>query len=334
MMRRLKSEPLGRLVSIPENPVPEGATVGILDAGGGARLRYALWEATGDGSKGTVCLLQGRTEFIEKYFEVVGELRARGFAVATFDWRGQGGSTRLTRNPRKGHVGSFEDYLADFDSFTREILLPDCLAPFYLLAHSTGGNIALRAATRRPSPFERIVLSAPLLDLARRRLRTQTLGRIAAILTYGGLGRLSVAPGRYAGVPRRFEGNPLTSDPARFARMRAILDAAPELGVAAPTFGWLHAAIASMKRINAPDFAERVTVPTLMLVGTRERIVSVAAIEALGRALKAGGTLVLPGARHELLMEHDAIRECFWAAFDEFIPGAEEERVAIQDPAA
>ena len=35
---------------------------------------------------------------IEKYFEVVGELRRRGFAVAVLDWRGQGGSSRLLRN--------------------------------------------------------------------------------------------------------------------------------------------------------------------------------------------------------------------------------------------
>ena len=41
---------------------------------------------------GVCVLLNGQTEFIEKYFEVIDELRGRGFAVATMDWRGQGGS--------------------------------------------------------------------------------------------------------------------------------------------------------------------------------------------------------------------------------------------------
>jgi lysophospholipase len=31
---------------------------------------------------------------------------------------------------------------------------------------------------------------------------------------------------------------------------------------------------------------------------------------------------VIPGARHELLMERNSLRELFWAAFDAFIPGS------------
>jgi len=38
--------------------------------------------------------------------------------------------------------------------------------------------------------------------------------------------------------------------------------------------------------------------------------------------LRAGSHLVIPGARHELLMEQDRYREQFWAAFDAFVPGS------------
>ncbi len=65
-----------------------------------------------------------RHEFIEKYFEVVGELRRRGFAVAVLDWRGQGGSSRLTRNPLKGHVRNFADYEEDLTHFMKGVVLP------------------------------------------------------------------------------------------------------------------------------------------------------------------------------------------------------------------
>ena len=81
------------LVSIPANPVPEDVVTGMLKTPDGVSLRFARW-APPPGRKGTVCLFPGRAEFIEKYFETVRDLRARGFAVAALDWRGQGGSQR------------------------------------------------------------------------------------------------------------------------------------------------------------------------------------------------------------------------------------------------
>ncbi len=110
-------------------------------------MRFARWEATRGPARGTVCLFQGRGEFIEKYFEVVADLRRRGFAVATMDWRGQGGSERLLSNPRKGHVRSFADFDQDLAAFMKEIVLPDCPPPYIAMAHSMGGHILLRNAT-------------------------------------------------------------------------------------------------------------------------------------------------------------------------------------------
>src|SRR5271156_3351386 len=104
------------LVSIPANPVPDDYVSGTLKTRDGVSLRYARW-APPPGRKGTVCIFQGRAEFIEKYFEVVRDLRARGFAVATFDWRGQGLSQRLLNDRLKGHVGSFAEYATDLETF-------------------------------------------------------------------------------------------------------------------------------------------------------------------------------------------------------------------------
>src|SRR5271169_7067167 len=104
------------LVSISANPVPEDVVTGTLKTPDGVSLRFARW-APPPGRKGTVCLFQGRAEFIEKYFETVRDLRARGFAVATLDWRGQGLSDRALRNSRKGHVTDFSRYDVDLDTF-------------------------------------------------------------------------------------------------------------------------------------------------------------------------------------------------------------------------
>ena len=118
------------LVALAKNPVPSGATTGFFKGHDGIKLRFARWEATRGPRRGTVCLFQGRGEFIEKYFEVVADLRRRGFSVATMDWRGQGGSDRLLSNPRKGHVRSFADFDQDLAQFMKEVVLPDCQPPY------------------------------------------------------------------------------------------------------------------------------------------------------------------------------------------------------------
>ena len=108
------------LISIPANPAPEDVVTGTLKTPDGVSLRFARW-APPPGRKGTVCLFQGRAEFIEKYFETVRDLRARGFAVATLDWRGQGLSDRALRNSRKGYVRDFSRYDVDLNTFIREV---------------------------------------------------------------------------------------------------------------------------------------------------------------------------------------------------------------------
>ena len=114
------------LFGLESNPIPAGAVAGTIVANDGVALRFARFPATVGQALGTICLFQGRTECIEKYFEVVGDLRRRGFGVATLDWRGQGGSERRLRKRRKGHVDSFEEYDRDFDAFMEQVALPDC----------------------------------------------------------------------------------------------------------------------------------------------------------------------------------------------------------------
>src|SRR5690242_20827297 len=110
-----------RLISIPANPAPDGAVTAMLQTPDGVSLRFARW-APPPGRRGTVCIFQGRAEFIEKYYEMARDLRARGFAVATFDWRGQGLSQRALRDPKKGHVRNFREYETDLVAFVREIV--------------------------------------------------------------------------------------------------------------------------------------------------------------------------------------------------------------------
>jgi lysophospholipase len=108
----------------------------------------------------------------------------------------------------------------------------------------------------------------------------------------------------------------------RYARTVAILEAEPSLGIGSPTVGWLDAAFRVMSEFADPTYASRLRQPMLLVAAGQDRIVSTPAIGAFAVRLRAGSHLVIPGARHELLMEQDRYREQFWAAFDAFVPGS------------
>jgi lysophospholipase len=308
------------LVSIPANPVPDNVVSGTIKTPDGVELRFARW-APPAGRKGTVCVFTGRSESIEKYFETVRDLRDRGFAVAMIDWRGQGHSARQLRDPRKGYVRRFSDFEIDVAAFVEQIVLPDCPPPYYALAHSMGGAVMLRVARAGRRWFDRIVLSAPMIDLPgyATRLPSRILVRALRLAGMGG----NYVPGGSAALTGigAFEDNPLTTDPVRYARNAALLEEDPSLGLASPTVAWADEAFKAMTGFRAVDYPSKIRQPILMLAASADTVVSTAAIEEFAYHLPAGSHLVIPGARHEILQEQDHYRAQFWAAFDAFVPG-------------
>jgi lysophospholipase len=308
------------LVSIPANPAPENVVSGTLKTPDGAELRYARW-APPAGRKGTVCVFTGRSEPIEKYFETVRDLRDRGFAVAMIDWRGQGHSSRRLRDPRKGYVRHFSDYEIDVEAFVQQVVLPDCPPPYFALAHSMGGAVMLRIAHAGKRWFDRMVLSAPMIDLpghrtsfpARALLRALRLAGLGGSYVPGGSGALTGA--------EPFINNPLTSDPVRHARNAAVLEEDPTLGLGSPTVAWADTAFTAMQGFRAVKYPLEIRQPILMLAASNDTVVSTAAIEEFAYHLPAGSHLVIAGSKHEILQEQDRYRAQFWAAFDAFVPG-------------
>src|SRR4029077_3266949 len=228
------------LVATPKNPIPLGVSAGFLKGKSGVPLRFARWRSALKERHGTVCIFPGRSEFIEKYFEVVGELRRRGFAVAVLDWRGQGGSGRLLRNSLKGHVKSFNDYEDDVARFMNEVALPDCPPPYYALAHSMGATALLKAATMRGCWFSRMVMTAPMLEIVGLPMPARAVSALITALSLCGFGRIAVPGGMKTYLAsQKFEGNLSTGDHERFVRNHSVLAAAHALAVGPPTIGWV-----------------------------------------------------------------------------------------------
>jgi lysophospholipase len=163
------------------------------------------------------------------------------------------------------------------------------------------------------------VLTAPMIDIPQRRYR----GLVRA-LSWLGLGR-AFAPGAEGPAPylsRPFAGNVLTSDPIRYACAGELVATVPGLAVGGPTIGWANAAFRLMGRFEDAEYPRRILTPVLIIAAGLDAVVDTAAIEVFASRLKAGRCFTLPLSRHEILLERDAIREQFWAAFDAFVPGS------------
>jgi lysophospholipase len=308
------------LFDSPGNPLPENASAGTFMTRDGKRIRYALFGATGRPLHGTVILLQGRNECIEKYFETIGDLQKAGLGVATLDWRGQGGSQRLLRNPRRGHVRRFAHYVADLEQFYQDIVLPDCRLPLFVLAHSTGSLIALLAAPALVNQVQRMVLCAPLFTISGLPFSMRAVRRLTSVLKAFGGGRMRLG-GRRNDEPPAFEGNVLTSDPERFRRNAAIYEQHPELALGSPSIAWVSAACKAAAMAADSEFLAEIHIPVLFVAAGADKVVSTRAIEDCARRMRSASLLTIDGSRHEILQEADIYREQMLAAAKAFMLG-------------
>ncbi len=316
--------PMTRLLqSMPQNPLPGDPVVGFFDGADERKIRYAVFKSRAPVIRGTIVLLQGRNESIEKYFETIGELMAAGFWVATFDWRGQGGSERLSPHRTRGHVEHFADYERDLTRFLDEIVLPDTRLPFSIVAHSMGALVALSLAPMLASRIDRMVLLAPFVGLGGQAISERGIAAIATIMRLLGLGRLPLSADRDKRA--QFKGNVLTSDDRRYRRNLALIDARPQLRVGPPTARWLSEAFATMRRVLRHEHLTRITIPTVILAPTADRLVPYVPVEYLASNFRAGHLIPIDGARHELLQEADRYRAQAMAAIFAFLPGADAE---------
>lgn len=309
-----------RLSDTPSNPIPPGAHVSFFETTDHVKLRYGIWRHAKKGSKGTVCLVHGRTEFIEKYYETIADLMERGFSVATFDWRGQGGSDRLTRKQHLGYVDKFEDYVTDLTEFHRSILLPECPPPFYLVGHSMGSLVSLMAGIKNRLMFDRMFLSAPMLAIPAQPLSMGGMANLTEYMCMAGLGTMPI--GRRSDkkpTEQSFAGNHLTSDFTRYMRVVEVLADQPDLAIGAPSVRWLASAFRAMARAGEPDFPGKISLPVLMLAAARDQVVSTAAIEHMGLSMRVGRHVLIANSRHEMFVENDDVRGEVFAAFDAFI---------------
>jgi lysophospholipase len=305
------------------NQAPDLHAEGFVETPDGFDIRYAVFRTSRSRTNGTVVLLHGRNEIVEKYFETISDLTDAGLDVLTFDWRGQGGSTRFfPLRPEPGYVDTFDQYAVDLDAVFSEVVLPDCRPPFFILAHSTGALIALYSAPVMVNRVRRMVLASPFLGLPVPAYQASLSYAASAFMRFLGLGNVYVAGGPPERFRKPFEANRVTSDPERYARNQELVARYPALALGGPAAAWTAAVLEAMDRVNESEHMARTTIPTLIVVAGADNVVSNPAIERHAAKLRSASVLTIDGARHEIMQEADRYRDQFLAAFLAFVPGS------------
>lgn len=303
---------------------PSGGSAIYLTASDGVRLRVAAWP---EGRRGTVVLFQGRTEFIEKYYETIGRFCARDFAVAAIDWRGQGLSDRPLPDRRKGYVADFAHFQRDVDALLHFLRDAQAPKPWLLVGHSMGGAISTRLLMRQDpalggdlvadgsaAPMAACILSAPMLGL-HGSWATNTMARRLAGATsrFGMRNRYTLGCDTRTAADHGFNGNVLTTDEGRFETYAKIITAHDDLALGGPTWGWLRAAYREIGVLRPPS------APILLAIGSDDTVVSVRTARRFVDAAPNAELVLLPGAKHEPFIENDATQDRLWRAIGSFL---------------
>ena len=284
----------------------------------GTRLRYAWFRVASESPRGTLLVLQGRLECLEIYGEQIAEWNARGFDVVSFDWRGQGGSSRPLGDTHKQHVQSFDVYRDDLRRFYTDIVAPAQRGPLVVSGHSLGGFVALDWLIQDKPEAKAAVLFAPMLAMPVPSMlcgALLTMSQTAIGLGFGesyGLFERRHEPTHWV-----FEGNALTHDPRRFRFIPDCFAAHPELALGGITYAWLHAALTALIRLRMQ--LHEVAPPVLVLNSGQDNVVLSHELSAWTHHMPRVTEKIYPTARHAVMMETDDVRQQAWHDIDAWL---------------
>ena len=296
---------------------PEGFVWGRFATSDGTRLRWGHLPA--EEPRAECVLVGGFAECIEKYFETIGDLAARGYSVWCLDWRGQGGSARPKRLPNRPRPRQFDRDTSELALFTEKLTTGH--RPRLLIGHSMGGAVALLCLHRYPGLFDAAILSAPMLGIRTGGVPTALMRCLTGLARATGLG-ICFLPGRRRWSLDRSptpELSRVSNDPERCRLQYAWFSADRALRVDAPTWGWLDGALRLTARLAKGKLLAGIDTPILLASAGVETFLRLEAHRRADRLLPQCTLVEFPDAKHEPFLERDAVRELWLAAIDRFV---------------
>ena len=200
--------------------------------------------------RGTVALFGGRAEFIEKYFETIGDCSNAVSASRRSTGAGKAARSASSRNRDKGHIDDFSLYERDLSALVTECWLPIARSPWYGARPFDGRGDPADDRTCRTLPVR--AAGADLADDRLANLQAPALARFAGRGARLRRARRRLHPRRPAkpSPAAPFEDNPLTSDPVAVRPSGEHCARGASVGLGFPTIGWVHAAFRLMRRFE------------------------------------------------------------------------------------
>ncbi len=304
------------LMSIPEMRPPEGGSGEWYRGAGGLRLRLAFWQSPRP-PRGTVFVSPGRSEPIEKYYEVARDLLSRDFCVVIHDWRGQGLSARLLPDRLKCHARSSDEFLDDYqrllDSF--EDRAPK---PWVMLGHSMGAALNLATLIKGEQRIAGAFFTNPMLRVATGKHSLWAVNFQTNWQVNHGRGTDYVPELFDDPFEHTFENDALTHDPSRYEMWREQLFSCPHLAVGTPTWGWLSFALKLGETLlkDKAKVAKKLKTPITFLCSGDDHIIAKQPSKLFARKLGKAQYVEVAGAEHEILIEADEYRQQAFREFD------------------
>jgi acylglycerol lipase len=270
-------------------------TTGFLHGAGERQIFWQSW-APEPPPRAVVVIVHGAGEHSDRYAHVATRLVADGCAVYALDHRGHGRS----EGPR-AVIDRIGNAVADVDQLVVAARDAHPGVPVFMLGHSMGGTIALCYALDHQDRLAGLILSGPLAALeaapAPMRIAGRLLSAIAPTLPLISIDSTLVS--RDPAVVSSYISDPLVHHGKLPARTVA------ELAAAVDSF---------------PARVSAITVPTLILYGTADRLCPPAGSVMLGERIGAAAKTVTAyeGLFHEILNEpeRDQVLDeiCAWLA--------------------
>ena len=268
--------------------------------------------------RGTVMIVHGFTENIEKYAELIHSLLRCSYSVVAYDQRGHGRSWRdpAITDISLTHVHRFGEYVEDLKAVCNAVLkiMP---RPWLLFAHSMGGAVSSLFLEVTPGVFAKAVLCAPMI--------APNLGGVPSSVI-----RLMCdgADWLHRNRKRVFVSKPYTgaedfiascaTGQKRFEWYEGIRVRTPEFQNNGPTYGWTREALRASKDVLAPGAVERIDIPVWLFTAENDGSVMPDAQKAFAARLRDGKRTLVPGSKHEIYRSPDAVLFGWWRGILDF----------------
>ncbi len=307
--------------SFDRRAIPDGAKMSLAPGAGKWPLRTLTWSS--NQGRGSMLFLGGRGDIIEKYIETMAHWHEQGWDVTAFDWRGQGGSGRLSGNRHVGHAQSFGPWINDLATVV-DRWRTEKPGPHVIVAHSMGGHLVLRALIERRIAPDAVVLVAPMLGFDTAPLPPRLAGWVAdQMCRIGSPERAAWKKNEKPVLGNVSRQSLLTNHAERYADELWWKQKHPELELGPPSWSWLAEAYRSTQSCAAPGKLESVSTPILLMGTDGDKLVSPRAIRRAAARLPVSELKMFDkSVGHEILRERDEPRDLALLAIDVFLQRA------------